>query len=308
MKYPIDGLVAFVQIAELGSFIKASEKLCLTQTALTRRIQRLESCLGLKLLDRTTRVVSLSAVGRSFLPEAKRLLDEFDRSFERLRRQSKDSVGDVTMTSPPSLMFGRLPKILAEYSALFPSNRVQILDRNSTQAVDAVLKRHADFGLHVRPAGHPDLDTELLQRDPFVAYCRSDSPLAGCSSVRWRDLASFDLITLGGDSGNRTLMEAQLQEAGIDIHTRFVVEYFSSAYYLAHSGLGIAVLVAKEGGPSVSDLVQVPIVEPVIDRPLFLVRRKGETLTPAAQRLFEMIRQSFFRKEPTTPAESGGAY
>lgn len=64
MKHPIDGLEVFIQIAELGSFNKAAEKLHVTQTALTRRIQRLEAYLGLKLLDRTTRVVVLSTVGR----------------------------------------------------------------------------------------------------------------------------------------------------------------------------------------------------------------------------------------------------
>ena len=93
MKHPIDGLEAFIQIAELGSFNKAAEKLHVTQTALTRRIQRLEAYLGLKLLDRTTRVVVLSTVGRAFLPEAKRLVDELGRSIERLRSQSRDASG-----------------------------------------------------------------------------------------------------------------------------------------------------------------------------------------------------------------------
>jgi DNA-binding transcriptional LysR family regulator len=295
MKHPIDGLEAFIQIAELGSFNKAGEKLHLTQTALTRRIQRLEAYLGLKLLDRTTRVVALSSVGRSFLPEAKRLVDEFERSFERLRLQSRDSMGDVTMASPPSLMFGRLPSILAEYARRFPANRVLILDRSSALAVEAVLRRQAEFGLHVRPAGHPDLHTEVLQSDPIVAYCRKDHPLAGRTSVRWAELASFDLITLGGDSGHRTLMEAQLRQAGVDVRTRFVVEYFASAFCLTRAGLGVAILVAKEDNPLGGDLVQIPIVDPVIDRPLFLVRRQGETLTPAARALYDLIRRTFLR-------------
>ena len=67
MKIDFDGVQAFVLIAELGGFNKAAEQLHITQTALTRRIQKLEAYLGLKLLDRTTRRVDLTAVGKEFL-------------------------------------------------------------------------------------------------------------------------------------------------------------------------------------------------------------------------------------------------
>jgi DNA-binding transcriptional LysR family regulator len=292
MKHPIDGLEAFIQIAELGSFNKAAEKLHLTQTALTRRIQRLEAFLGLKLLDRTTRVVALTTVGRSFLPEATRLVKELDRSFERLRIQSRDSAGDVTMVSVPSVMFGLLPAVLGEYIRRFPNNRVLILDRGSSLVMEMVLQRQAEFGLHVRPVEHPDLHTDLLRRDPFVAYCRKNHPLAARTEIRWDELADFDLITLGGNSGNRALMEAQLSKARIDIRTRFVAEYFSSAICLARAGLGVAILVASDGQLG-GDMRQIPIIDPVVDRPLFLVRRRGETLTPAAQKLHALIRKMY---------------
>lgn len=81
MKLDIDGIQAFVLIAELGGFQRAADKLLLTQTALTRRIQRLEGYLGLKLLDRTTRSLALTAVGREFLPQAKRLVEELTQSW-----------------------------------------------------------------------------------------------------------------------------------------------------------------------------------------------------------------------------------
>lgn len=293
MKHPIDGLEAFIQIAELGSFNKATEKLHVTQTALTRRIQRLETFLGLKLFDRTTRVVSLTTVGRMFLPEATRLVKELDRSFERLRIQSRDSVGDVTMVSVPSVMFGHLPAVLGEYIRRFPNNRVLILDRGSALVVEMVLQRQAEIGLHVRPAGHPDLYTDTLRRDPFVAYCQKSHPLAARTEICWNELAGFDLITLGGNSGNRSLIEAQLSQARIDIRTRFVVEYFSSAICLARAGLGVAILVASANEQLSKDMRQIPIVDPIVDRPLFLVRRRGETLTPAAQRLYALIRKMY---------------
>ena len=289
MKHPIDGVEAFIQIAELGSFNKAAEKLHVTQTGLTRRIQRLESHVGLKLLDRTTRTVALTSIGREFLPEARRMVDEVDRSFDRLKTISRFSTGDIAIASVPSLMYGRLPRILRTYAAQHPHNRVEILDRTSILVIEAVRRRQAEFGLHVQPPNQPDLHNEILVRDPFVAYCRNDHPLAARPAIAWAELADFDLITLGGSSGNRLLMEAQLARSGIDVRTKFVVEYFSSAIGLASEGLGVAILVASIVENLRPDLAQIPLVDPVIDRPVSVIRRRGETLTPAAQALYDLI-------------------
>ena len=76
VKIDIDGIQAFVLVADLGGFSKAADQLHLTQTALTRRIQKLEAYLSVRLLDRTTRSVHLTAVGREFLPQARRLVNE----------------------------------------------------------------------------------------------------------------------------------------------------------------------------------------------------------------------------------------
>jgi DNA-binding transcriptional LysR family regulator len=76
MNIDTHGLQAFARIAELGTFHKAAQALHLSQSALSRRISKLEEELGVRLLDRTTRKVRLTAVGRDFLPQARRLIEE----------------------------------------------------------------------------------------------------------------------------------------------------------------------------------------------------------------------------------------
>ena len=82
MEYELQDIRSFVKIAELGSFHEAAEVLHISQPALTRRIKKLEQGLGTSLLDRTTRRVSLTSVGRDFFPKARRLLDDFEDSPE----------------------------------------------------------------------------------------------------------------------------------------------------------------------------------------------------------------------------------
>ena len=150
MKLPIDGIQAFVQIAELGSFHRAAEELSLTQTALTRRIQRLEGFLGVKLLDRTTRATALTPVGREFLPLAGRLINDLTYGLERLRSTARLSLGDVTLATIHSVAFREMPLALRLYARRYPHNRVRLLERSGALVTEAVRQVQADFGIHIQ--------------------------------------------------------------------------------------------------------------------------------------------------------------
>ena len=93
MKVDFDGIQAFVAIAELGGFSRAAEQLHVTQTALTRRVQKLEAYLGLRLLDRTTRFVELTVVGREFLPQAKSIVNEMTAAVGHATSQGERRAG-----------------------------------------------------------------------------------------------------------------------------------------------------------------------------------------------------------------------
>ena len=291
MKLPIDGVQAFVLIAELGSYHRAAEALGLTQTALTRRIQKLEGFLGLTLLDRTTRTVRLSSVGGEFLPLATRLIADFTHGIERLRATSRLSVGDVTVATLQSVAFRQLPGVLSAYARDYPQNRVQVLERSGALVTEAVRQGEADFGIHIQQDDDADLVEDRLMRDPLVLICHRAHPLAGTGTIRWADLSGVDLITLGGASGNRRFIEAELTAAGLPARGRFVVESTPSAIALVSAGVGAAILPAASKATSlVGELVEVLLTEPVIHRTISLVRRRNVSLTPAASAFYMVLK------------------
>lgn len=290
MKLPMDGIQAFVEIAELGNFSRAAEKLGITQTALTRRIQRLESFVGVQLLDRTTRSTSLTHVGREFLPLSMRLVADLTFGLGQLRARARLSVGEVTIATLQSIAFHQLPLVLNLYGRAYPGNRVEILERSGTMVTEAVRQGHADFGIHIQQDPQTDLSEELLMRDPFVLVCSETHRFAKASAIQWSELRDVDLITLGGSSGNRRIVEAQLARAGLDIRGRFVVEATPTAVALANAGVGVAILPATMKANRVArGLIEVPIVDPVIYRSIGLVRRRNKTLTPAAAALYAIV-------------------
>ncbi|HEX7911319.1 MAG TPA: LysR family transcriptional regulator, partial [Paraburkholderia sp.] len=78
VNFDLNDLQAFRAVVELGSFRKAAEAVNISQPALSRRIEKLEAALGVRLFERTTRSVTLTTVGRVFAPSAEQLLDDLD--------------------------------------------------------------------------------------------------------------------------------------------------------------------------------------------------------------------------------------
>lgn len=132
MKVDFDGLQAFVCVAELGSFVKAAQQLHLTQTALTRRIQKLEQSLDIRLLDRTTRKVELTATGRDFLPQARHLVLDAQRTLERVRDKARAGLGHFTLACVPSLTTHVLPQLIKAYAQSHPGNTLRLHDAPRT--------------------------------------------------------------------------------------------------------------------------------------------------------------------------------
>lgn len=92
MKIDILGVQAFVAIADHGSFQGAAGALHVTQTAVTLRLRKLEDFLGVTLIERTTRSIALTEIGRDFLPQARRLLAELAGALVEIREDRKSVV------------------------------------------------------------------------------------------------------------------------------------------------------------------------------------------------------------------------
>src|SRR5258706_4386193 len=97
MKLDTLGVQAFIAIADHGGFARAAESLHITQTALSRRLKNLESFLGVRLIERSTRSVALTQIGGDFLPRAERLLGELAPALAEIRAAGKSMPGDGTI-------------------------------------------------------------------------------------------------------------------------------------------------------------------------------------------------------------------
>jgi DNA-binding transcriptional LysR family regulator len=284
------GLEALIAIADHNSFRRAARTLHITQTALSRRLQNLESLLDVKLVERTTRSVALTTVGRDFLPQARRLLAELTTALIEIRETGRAQRGDVTIACVPTVGVQYLPRIIEEYSARHPENRIKLLDHASSGVAQAVLRREAEFGIHIGGTQHPELVDAPLFEDRFVVICRADHALARAKKVTWQQLRAHPLIAIGADSGNRPLVDAALSAGTIRLEAHYEVQRSSTAVGLVAAGVAAAIVpsLALQAGAYPS-LRVIALVNPVVSRSLSLVRRKSAQLSPAAQALYDLI-------------------
>ena len=290
MKLDTLGVEAFVAIADAGGFGKAAGALHLTQTALTRRLQNLESALGLKLIERTTRSIALTQTGQAFLPRARRLLADLAAALTEIRETGKARRGDVSIACVPTAGVQYLPRIIQDYAARHPDNRIKILDHASSRVAEAVLRREAEFGIHIAGTHHPELHSVPLLTDRYVVICRADHALAARKRVGWKQLKQHRLIFTGEGSSNRPVLDHPLSEAALELKAYYEVQRSSTAVGLVAAGVGIAVVprLAMQRG-AYPNLRIIALADPVVSRKLALVVRRNAHLSPAAQALYDMI-------------------
>ena len=289
MNFDLNDLLAFRAVAELGSFRKAAESVHISQPAFSRRIEKLEQALGARLLDRTTRRVNLTTVGRDFERQLRQILDALDTTLLGIRGLAATRMGEVTVACVPSAVNYFLTGVIATYHQRYPKIRVKILDENANAVLTAVAHGEADFGLNFVGSYENEVDFEPLLEEPFVAACRRDHPLAKRSKVTWKELAEFDFISVSKSSGNRLLLDQALAGVKDKPQSMYETRHGTTMIGLVEAGLGVAV-VPSLTMPAADHplLVSVPLIDPVIKRKMGLIKRRSSVLTPAAQQLYNL--------------------
>lgn len=292
INFDLNDLKAFRAVVEQGSFRRAADTVRITQSALSRRIDKLETALGVKLLERTTRKVALTNVGRAFLPQVERLLDDLDLALLSVGDGGALRTGTLTIACVPSAAYYFMPHAIRAFHGQYPKVRISLLDASANEVSAAVASGEADFGVSFTGNLAPEIEFSPLLEERYVIACRQDHLLARQAVVTWAEAYSHDYITLGKASGNRLVLDRAL--AGMPLEKQSICEaqHVTTLLGLIEAGLGIAAVpsIAMPMGAH-PILAQVALVEPQVTRQMGVLKRRGRTLTPAALEFERLIRQ-----------------
>ena len=282
-------LRAFATVADLQSFAAAAKVLHLSQPALSRRISHLEGQLGVRLFDRTTRSVTLTAPGRRFFGEVRTVLENLDRSVVGLHDVAQLQAGDVTVGCVFSAVYHFLPGVIRSFREQHPHVLVRIVEEGADEVLASVKAGESDFALNYTGMQDPEVMFTPLLKEPFVLACPADHPLARRRTVRWRELADHPYALVSHASRNRVLIDQAL--AGVDRLPRPICEvrHVSTLIGMVEHGLALAV-VPQLALPSPStQIVGVRLEEPPLTRTIGMIQRTGRSLSPAVQAFASMM-------------------
>lgn len=270
----------------------------MTQSALSQMISRLEDRLGVKLFDRDSRSVTLTAEGRRLVDSARRIMAELNHALADLRDVASLQTGHVALAVVPSLAVTWLPGVLRDFRLQHPGIRLQLHDVSSVRCLELVQQGVVDFALNSQPGTPSEVNAELLFEESLYVVCPPDHPLAGEDTVSAKQLRGLKFLHLQGTTSMlvRTAKglegaRAVLAGAGV-VDTGFDVSNLATLAGLVAAGLGVCL--SPESSLSQFSLlptVAVKIQPRLMSRPIYFIHRKAHALNPAAQKILGLLHE-----------------
>lgn len=198
MYLEISELNSFAVLAEELHFGRASNRLFLSQPALSKQIRRLESKVGGQLFARTRRKVELTEAGRVLLPYAERILQEAETALSVSKQAVEGLAGTLRIGFGIASVFDILPRTVVRFRKAFPLVGLQMQDMTTPSQVESLLDGRIDIGILRLPVVHAELDSLLLDREHFVAVTSKSvqyNKKEGLACLRDAPFILFDSIT-----------------------------------------------------------------------------------------------------------------
>lgn len=280
----------FVAVAEELHFGRAGKRLHLSQPAVSRLVRQLEGEVGVALLNRTTRQVSLTPAGTAFLNDARRAVALLDGAKGRACRAASDG--------PSVLRIGYsecteewLPAVLRSMRKEDPAVRLEVRNVDRPAQLRHLIEGEIDAALRRAPVDDPAVETELLMSEPMVIVLPSRHHLVGEKGLRWQDVADAPFVVMPHSSGHARLQGAA-SAAGFTPRTAEEVFSLSSMLVLVSAGAGIALVpqsIARRF--SSEDVVYCAVGPPVPTLPVMIAWRRSD-VSPLVQSFLATVRTS----------------
>ncbi|MDO7633056.1 MAG: LysR family transcriptional regulator [Paracoccaceae bacterium] len=283
------GIEAFVAIAQLGNFVRASAHLNLSQAALSHRIRKLEDDIGTRLLLRTTREVSLTEAGQEFLPIARRNLEALSTAYSAVQTKARAQQQTLTFACLPTIAHFYLPRVLEAFAISHPDISIRLQEQPADRVRELVISGEAEFGVILTGVQRWDLEFKEVRREDYHLLVGPNHPLAKQSSVSLADLAGERFVRINTQSTNRQMVDDFLEPVAGTIDWRYEVQNAAMAIAMVMQGVAVTILPSISARLSGYSLSSLPFSDIQISRTLGIVTRRGAPLTAAAQAMRDQI-------------------
>lgn len=278
----------FVTVARTGNFRRGAEALAVSQPALSAAIRQLEHRLDVRLFDRTTHGVTLSAIGAALLPHARRLLTTADNAFADMHAVATGGHASVRIGVMPSAVSMVAAAVAAIGSG---SINVHLEDGRSDQLAATLALGHHDIVICVAPERPSSFTARLLVEDDMLLVVAPDHPLAAARCQPWSALRGEEIVHFTGGSIGE-LASATLRQNDLAASQRYRVDQVESLYGLVRHGLAVGLMprLYADVGHGLGGVALISLVAPLVRRRVMLLHRTELNLEhPVAARFADTL-------------------
>lgn len=233
----------FQAVAKEENYLRASEKLYITQSALSRAIASLEEELGTNLFEKSGRNVRITAYGMKFLQYVDQAMECIDQGVEEIQYMMHRLEGTISVACIYGYTYGYLPNLISRYNTTYPNVRFQIKPTTTQDVIFATHMGTYDMGIHSETAlmkKYLDLDYYEIRREEVVVIVPENHPFARRKCCRLSELRDERFVSFDNSSGMLYKIQDMFAEAGLTFTPYITVTDDQSIVNMVKSGMACA--------------------------------------------------------------------
>jgi LysR family transcriptional activator of glutamate synthase operon len=296
-----------VALAEERHFTRAAAREHIAQPALSQQIRRLEEEVGLALVERTTRRVTITEAGDLLVARARRILSEVDAAQTELQGLRGIQTGHVTVGAMHTMGPVDVSLALAIFHGRHPGVELTVREMSSEELAEMLRVDELDLAflsVTERIESH-GLGLHQLVSEELVVILPNDHRLSGRKTLRMAELADEQFISYREGSRLRELLVSAGQQAGFQPRVKLESNESQRIRRLVARGMGVAILPRSDAERPNGEFAVARLTDPALSRDITLAWREGRRHTPAAAEFIELARGTF--TEPAAQASRTGA-
>lgn len=279
----------FLLVADHESFREAAAQAGRSQAAISTQIKQLEQQLGTTLIIRTTRSLTLTHEGELLLTQARKAMQEIAFGLSFIAEAKDLRRGKITLACSPAFAFTKLPKIIADFKREYAGVQIILKEYKSVELLESVRSGEADFG--VGPEDYDErLEFNLIQSEPLLAIVPNDLLPEITDTIDLEMLVQLPLITFHQNTILFRIINQAAKGRGLTLDIQYLCIQGLTLVALAEAGLGACILTESVADLSnLQNTRKLMITNPSLFRHFALIKMRGQMLTPASQRLYDLI-------------------
>lgn len=287
----IQDLKVLLTVAETGSFRKSGLRLGLGQSAVSRRIRKLEDALGVSLFERRGSGARLTVAGWCFVGRARSLLGDFEAAVEAARSAGVGSAGQLQIGLTVSLSRGVLREVVRTFIADRPDIEIEIVEAQRSELMTLLSHRVLDVAIVSGEPSGESRDVLLLDSEPIYLSVPAGSALAGSTRLKWGDVSDALFLVSAREPGPEIhdYIIRRVSALGRSANVRRYRLGREGIMNLVGLGMGVSFVADHWTGVSYPGVVFVPIGD-ADERVPFSMTWRPENDNPALRRFVSLAR------------------